>query len=118
MSRRRACPRPSQNHALRCLMGKPFMADIRLVRRHARTLGISIRTRRSSKSRPEPTYDLIDSAGHVLHRGVALADIESTLGTIARRPEAITAMPARAAEPDDAAEPEHTGPVRSHEPCP
>ncbi|MFL5641913.1 MAG: hypothetical protein ACJ771_06190 [Chloroflexota bacterium] len=65
-------------------MGKtsPDVAIARL-RRSAREAGISIRTKRASKSRPERAYDLIETAsGRLLYGGVALADIEPTLARI------------------------------------
>src|SRR3954469_13567127 len=53
------------------------------LRRRARDVGISIRVKRASKSRPERVYDLVEKAsGRLLYGGVALADIEPTLAGI------------------------------------
>jgi hypothetical protein len=58
--------------------------DIRKLRRRARTLDVAIRTKRSSRSRPEPTYDLIDLAsGQVLSAGLSRSDLASDLARIA-----------------------------------
>jgi hypothetical protein len=66
-------------------MGKASpSADIQLLRRHARALGVSIRTARTSKSHPDPAYDLIDSSsGQVLYTRVSRAEAERGLRAIA-----------------------------------
>jgi hypothetical protein len=81
-------------------MGKASpSADIKLLRRRSRALGISIRTKRASKTQPEPSYDLIDSAsGQVLYSRLSLADAAKRLGSIA----------------EDRA---HKGPAPEHERC-
>jgi hypothetical protein len=60
-------------------------ADIKQLRRRARALGISIRTKRASKSRPTPAYDLIETAsGRLLSGGLSrLVDIEEHLESAA-----------------------------------
>jgi hypothetical protein len=56
-------------------------ADIKQLRRRARTLGLSIRTKRPSKSRPTPAYDVIETAsGRLLSGGLSsLVDIQRHL---------------------------------------
>jgi hypothetical protein len=50
-------------------------ADIKQLRRRARALGLSIRTKRASKSRPSPAYDLIETAsGRLLYGGLSSLD--------------------------------------------
>jgi len=60
-------------------------ADIKQLRRRARALGLSIRTKRASRSRPTPTYDLIETAsGRLLAGGLAsVVDIEGHLDSAA-----------------------------------
>ncbi|MFL5647127.1 MAG: hypothetical protein ACJ776_01910 [Chloroflexota bacterium] len=68
--------------------------NIRKLRRRARALDVAIRTKRSSRSRPETTYDLIDLAsGRVLSAGLTRPDLEADLGRIA---EERAATPTRA----------------------
>src|SRR3954469_21405109 len=58
--------------------------DIRKLRRRARGLGIAIRTKRASRSQPEPAYDLVDlTSGQVLAAGLNRFDLEANLGRIA-----------------------------------
>jgi len=63
-------------------------ADIKQLRRHARSLGLSIRTRRASKSQPTRAYDLIEvKSGRVVHsRLTSPEEIEAVLRSIVAKP--------------------------------
>src|SRR3954471_11364239 len=62
----------------------PPESDIRKLRRRARGLGIAIRTKRASRSQPEPAYDLVDlTSGKILAAGLNRSDLQANLGRIA-----------------------------------
>jgi hypothetical protein len=65
-------------------MGKPSREpELAGIRRRARALGVSIRTNRASKARPERTFRLIEAAsGTTLQAHLVLHDIEPALSRI------------------------------------
>lgn len=65
-------------------MGKPAPApELTQIRRHARAIGVSVRTNRPSKARTERTYRLIEAAsGNTMHAGLFLGDVERALSSI------------------------------------